>query len=91
MIWSFIKILVFVGVAAALTIGVGMIMETPGEVRLEFAGLERTLTPLGFLIAALAVMLAAWVLLKIVNLLVAILRFVSGDLPPVVLRRQIMR
>jgi len=79
MIWSFIKIVIFIGVAAALTIGAGMIMETPGEVSLAFADRQVTLSPIGFLIAAVVVMLAAWVLLKIVNFLVAVLRFLSGD------------
>lgn len=79
MLWSLIKILLFIGVAAALTIGAGMILETPGEVTLAFAGQEVTLSPLGFLIAALVVLLAAWIILRIVGLLIAVLRFLTGD------------
>ena len=79
MIWSLVKILVFIGVAAGLTYGAGIVLETPGEVRLAFAGRELNLSPLGFLIAVLVIMLAAWVVLKIAAFIVAILRFLSGD------------
>lgn len=79
MIWSLIKILLFIGVAAALTWGASLVLETPGEVRIAFAGREIALSPLGFLLSALVVMLVAWVILKIVGLLLAILRFLTGD------------
>ncbi|MEM8788363.1 MAG: heme biosynthesis HemY N-terminal domain-containing protein [Pseudomonadota bacterium] len=79
MLWSLIRILVFIGVAAALTYGAGLIIETPGEVRIAFAGREIMLSPLGFLILALVVMLVAYVVLKIAGFLVALLRFFTGD------------
>ena len=79
MLWSLIKILLFVGVAAALTWGAGLLLETPGEARIAFAGREVTLSPLGFLIAILLVMLAAWAVLRIVGLIIAVLRFLTGD------------
>lgn len=79
MLWSLIKILLFVGIAAGLAYGAGMIMETPGEVTLAFAGREVTLSPLGFILAMLVILLAVWILLKIVGFLVAILRFITGD------------
>ncbi|WP_112320585.1 heme biosynthesis protein HemY [Oceanibium sediminis] len=79
MLWSLIKILLFIGVAAALTYGAGMIMETPGEVSLAFAGQEITLSPLGFLVALLVLMLATWIVLRLVGFIMAILRFLTGD------------
>ncbi|NNU79259.1 heme biosynthesis protein HemY [Halovulum dunhuangense] len=79
MIWSIIKILVFIGVAAALTWGASLVLETPGEVRIAFAGREIALSPLGFLIGFVVVMLLAWAILRIVGLLVAVLRFLTGD------------
>ena len=79
MLWSLVKILLFIGVAAALTYGAGLILETPGEVRIAFGGREMNLSPLGFLIALLAVMAALWVVFKIVGLIVAVLRFITGD------------
>ncbi|MEM9230700.1 MAG: heme biosynthesis HemY N-terminal domain-containing protein [Pseudomonadota bacterium] len=79
MLWSLIKILLFIGVAAGLTYGAGLILETPGGVTIAFAGREVSLSPLGFLLAALLVLLIAWVLLKVVGFLIAILRFLTGD------------
>ncbi|MEO1312725.1 MAG: heme biosynthesis HemY N-terminal domain-containing protein [Pseudomonadota bacterium] len=79
MLWSLIKILLFIGVAAGLTYGAGLILETPGGVTIAFAGQEISLSPLGFLLALLVILLAAWVLLKIVGFLMACLRFLTGD------------
>ncbi len=75
MLWSLLKILVFIAVAAGLVYGTELILETPGEVTLAFAGREITLQPLGFLLAALVVMVVVLILLKIAGLIVAILRY----------------
>ncbi|MSU91187.1 heme biosynthesis protein HemY [Rhodobacteraceae bacterium 2CG4] len=79
MLWSLLKILLFIAAAAALAWGAGLLMEAPGEVRIAFVGREYTLSPLGFVIALLLLLLAAWVVLKILGLLIAILRFLIGD------------
>ena len=79
MIWSLIKVLLFVGVAAGLAYGASLIVETPGEVRLAFAGQEMSLSPLGFIVVLLVLFLAVWVLLRLVGLLVAVMRFMTGD------------
>lgn len=79
MIWSLLKVLFFVAIAAALTWGAGLILETPGEVRLAFAGYEINPTPLAFLVGLFIVMMAVWLLLRIAGLLVAVLRFLVGD------------
>ena len=79
MLWSLIKILIFIGLVAALAIGAGMVMETDTGLTLTVAGLEFTLGPLQSVIAAVALLLAVWVLLKIAGLLVATLRFFNGD------------
>ena len=36
MLWSLVKIVAFLAVAAALVFGLGWIMETPGEIRIAF-------------------------------------------------------
>lgn len=79
MLWSLIKILLFICVAAALAYGAGMLMEAPGEVRIAFVGREFTLSPLGFVLALLLLLVAAWLILKVVGFLIAILRFLTGD------------
>ncbi|MEO1551743.1 MAG: heme biosynthesis HemY N-terminal domain-containing protein [Pseudomonadota bacterium] len=79
MLWSLAKVLVFVAIAIALTFGAGYILETPGEIRLAFAGREVTLQPIGFLLICLLAFFAFWVLLKLAGLIVATLRFLTGE------------
>jgi len=79
MLWSLIKILIFVAVVAALTLGFGALMETGGGLRLSIADMEFTLGPLQMVIAAVLLLLLVWLLIKLTGLLVAILRFLNGD------------
>lgn len=79
MIWSFIKILVFVCVVVAATIGIGMLLETSGGVRISMANKEYTLNPLTTIIALALLLFGFWLLLKILGLLVAVFRFLNGD------------
>ena len=51
MLWSILKVLLFVGLVVALAFGASWILETPGEVKIAFGGREFFLSPIGFLIA----------------------------------------
>lgn len=79
MIWSLLKVLLFVSAIAGLTFGAGVLLDTGGGIRISAAGLEFTLGPLQAVIAALALVLAVWLLMKIIGLIVATLRFFNGD------------
>ncbi len=79
MIWSFVKIAIFIAIAGALAFGAVTIMETGGEVRIAFGGRELSLTPLVFVISVVLLFIAAFVLIRVVGLIVAVLRFVNGD------------
>jgi HemY protein len=79
MLWSLVKIIAFLAVAAALVFGLGWIMETPGEVRIAFGSREVFLSPIGFLIAVVLLVLLGIVVLKLVGLLIAVIRFLLGD------------
>ena len=79
MLWSLIKILVFVAAIAALSLGAGYLMETGGGVQITVAGTEFTLGPLQSVIAALALIVLVWVFLKLLSLLMATLHFLNGD------------
>ena len=80
MIWSFIKILIFLGIAGALAFGATYLMDDPtGEIRIAFGGVETSLSPLMFAIIVVAAFLALIILLKIVGIIVAVLKFVNGD------------
>lgn len=79
MIWSLLKILLFVAVVAALAWGAGLLVETGEGLRIAVAGWEFTLGALPAVILALGLMLALWLILKLTGLLVAVLRFLNGD------------
>jgi HemY protein len=79
MIWSLIKVLLFVGAIAGLTYGAGVLMDTGGGIRIAMLGIEFTLGPLQTAITLLVLLAALWLLLKLIGLLVAVLRFLNGD------------
>lgn len=79
MLWSLTKILLFVVVIAALTLGAGYLLESEGGVRIEVAGTEYTLTPLMSVIGLILLLVGLWVILKLLSLLVAVAKFVNGD------------
>ena len=79
MLWSLLKVLIFIGIVAAATLGVGRLTEM-GEVAVLTAfGREFTLTPLVAILLALVLLLSVWLLFKAVGLIVATLRFLNGD------------
>lgn len=79
MLWSLLKILVFVLLVAAATIGIGILQESDGALRVVFAGYEMTLGPLQAIIVGVLLLVALWLLLKLAGFLVAVIRFVTGD------------
>ena len=79
MLWSLIKIFIFIAIAAGLAFGVAWILETPGEVVIAFAGREWSLTPIGSLIALVVLLVAAVVILKVLGFIIALMRFLLGD------------
>ena len=79
MIWSLIKVLLFVAAIAGLTFGAGKLLDTDGGIRVAVAGYEFTLGPLQAIIAALLLVALVWILMKLVGLIVAMLRFLNGD------------
>ncbi len=79
MIWSLVKVVFFVALAIGLSFGLTYVLETPGGVRIAFGGQEISLAPIGFIIAILVLLAVFWVLLKLSGLLVAVLRFVTGN------------
>jgi len=79
MLWSLIKIILFVVIIAALTLGAGYLLEVEGGVRISVASTEFTLGPLAAVIALVALVVLVWVFLKLLSLLVATIRFLNGD------------
>ncbi|MBK1634849.1 heme biosynthesis protein HemY [Rhodovulum adriaticum] len=79
MLWSLLKILLFVVLVAALTYGANLLMENGPGLRVAVGDVEFVLGPLQAVIVALLLVAAVWLVLKVAGLLVAVLRFINGD------------
>ncbi|SDJ11976.1 heme biosynthesis protein HemY [Aliiruegeria lutimaris] len=80
MLWSLIKILLFVAVVAALTVGAGYVMENGPSVVIAISGYKEVeLEPLPAVLVALAVVGILYVAFKLLSLLYAFLKFLLGD------------
>lgn len=79
MIWSFIKILLFIIFIAALALGAGHLMEAGGGLQARIGSWEFNLGPFQIIIAAILLLVLTWVSLKLLGFLVAIFRFLNGD------------
>jgi HemY protein len=79
MLWSLAKVLIFVAVVSALTLGAAFLLDSGGTVTLTAAGWEVTLGPLQLVIGVLVLIVLLWIVMKVVGLLLAVLRFLNGD------------
>ncbi|MDP5307465.1 heme biosynthesis protein HemY [Paracoccus spongiarum] len=79
MILSLLKILFFFAVVLAIALGAVQLSETGQTLRLEYGGTEYVLTPVKALVALLVLMVAAWLVLRLLGLALAFLRFLAGD------------
>ena len=79
MLWSLVRIFLFIGIITAAAFGASFLIETGGEVRLSFGGTEYTFEPLVALIGFLLLLAGCWFALKLLGLLFAVFRFFNGD------------
>lgn len=79
MLWSLIKILLFVAAVTALTYGGTQLMEVDGGATVDVAGQEFTLSTLEMVFAFVALIVAVWLGLKLLALCVATFKFLNGD------------
>ncbi|MBJ2149575.1 heme biosynthesis protein HemY [Paracoccus sp. IB05] len=79
MLWSLVKIAVFLGLVTLLAVVAGGMSEQGGTVRLWAFDQEFTLNPLAALVVLLLAVVLVWLGLKLVGLLFAVLRFLNGD------------
>ncbi len=79
MIWALAKVILFLLIVSALTLGAGILLDTGGGLQIAAAGYEFTLGPLQALIVLAALFAALWLVMKLAGLLVAIFRFLNGD------------
>lgn len=79
MIWSLIKVLLFVVLVALLAVGASFLLNSGEGIRVAVAGYEFTLGPLHAAILALVLLAVTWLVLRLAGLLAAVLRFLTGD------------
>lgn len=79
MIWSLVKVVLFVSIVALMTLVAGMLLDTGGGIGVTVAGWEFTLGPLQSVIVAMVLLGLVWLVIKLVGLMVAVLRFLNGD------------
>jgi HemY protein len=79
MLWSLLKVILFMLVVAGLTYGAGVLMDSGSGIQITVAGWEFTIGPLQAVLLALLIVAVLWIVLKIIGLLVAVLRFLNGD------------
>ncbi|WP_116133163.1 heme biosynthesis protein HemY [Tropicimonas sp. IMCC34043] len=80
MLWSLIKILLFVAVVAALTFGAGYVMEHGPDIVIAIGGYKEVqLGALQAVLLGLALLAALYVAFKLIGLLFAFLKFLLGD------------
>lgn len=79
MLWSLLKVLIFIALVAGLTWGASLLLEMGHLATLTVLGREFILTPLLAVLGAVVLLLAVWLLFRLVGLLVATLRFLNGD------------
>lgn len=79
MIQTLLKVLLFFALVLAAALGAVRLAETGQTLRLVFDGVEYTLGPVQVLVIAAVVVVASWLLMKLVGLVWALLRFIMGD------------
>ncbi|MDB2515935.1 heme biosynthesis protein HemY [Planktomarina temperata] len=79
MLWSLIKILSFVAMVMLISFGAGRLMEAQGGVMIQYAGLELSFGALQAALLVLGFLVSFWLVLKLLGLVVALLRFINGD------------
>ena len=75
LLWSLLKIVIFIGIIAAAAWGAGFLLETDGGVRMAVAGTEFTLGPLESVIALMVLLVVGWLIFRLVGLIIAFLRW----------------
>ncbi|PTV95177.1 HemY protein [Rhodobacter aestuarii] len=79
MLWSLLKVALFLAAVAGLTFGAAMLSDSGEAIRIVALGQEFNLGALQAAILITIIVVVLWVVFKIVGFVVAFLRFVTGD------------
>ncbi|MBY4894003.1 tetratricopeptide repeat protein [Rhodobacteraceae bacterium N5(2021)] len=79
LLWSLLKIMIFIAIVVGVVFGIDYLTGMDNLGLLIITGREFVITPFLAVVGALVLLLAVWILFKVVGLLVATLRFLNGD------------
>ena len=79
MIWSLVRIILFISAIALVTFGIVFLIDTGGEVRVSIAAMEYSFSPLMAMIAVILLLVAVWITIILLGLIIAVLHFFNGD------------
>lgn len=79
MLLSLLKILIFFAVVLAIALGAVYLSENGQGLRLVYDGVEYTLGPVQLFVAVVLVVVLGWLVMRLIGLTIAVLRFVTGD------------
>ncbi|MGB5866055.1 MAG: heme biosynthesis HemY N-terminal domain-containing protein [Sulfitobacter sp.] len=79
MLWSLIKIFIFIGAVGAMAWGAGMLLEADGGLQIRGFGVEMSPGPLESVLLLILLVFVVWLLLKVVGVLIACWKFLNGD------------
>ncbi len=79
MLWSLLKIVIFIAGVALLALGAGVLLESEGGVQVTALGSEFTFGPLQSVIALIVFAALVWLMLRLLALVMAGWRFLNGD------------
>lgn len=79
MLWSLIKIIFFFCLVGALAWGAGLLLQADGGLQIRALGMELNPGPLESVLLLILMVFAVWVILKLLALLFAFVKFLNGD------------
>ncbi|WP_224816372.1 heme biosynthesis protein HemY [Hasllibacter sp. MH4015] len=79
MLWTLLKIILFIAIVVGAVFGLSILTEMDNLGVLIVMGREFVITPLIAVVGTIVLLLVVWLLFRIVGLLVATLRFLNGD------------
>lgn len=79
MLWSLVKILLFVAVVTAATIGATMLMDMEGGATIDIGGVSATFTTIELVLGLIVLVGLVWLLFRLLGLAVATFKFLNGD------------
>ncbi len=79
MLWSLLKIIIFMAAIAALAFGVEFLINYEGGIQVTFGGMEYSFNPFFSVLGLVVLVVGVWVLLKLLSLLLATWKFMNGD------------